>query len=427
MNHEYRKMIPALLISAMLFAGCGTEVNTTSSATTEEQNITAETEDQSDTSTDSENQEYFSDRDFSTEFDTSEAISISLKDSGITTDSDRVDISGTTVTIKEEGTYILSGTLTDGNVIIDAAEDAKIQLVLKGVTINSQTFAPIYVAQADKVFVTLAAETENTLSNGGSFTQIDDNNVDAVIFSKDDLTLNGSGSLTIQSSAGHGIVGKDDVTITGGTYSITASNSAIRANDCIAIADGTFTIKANSDGLHSENKEDDTKGCIYIKDGTFDIEAGDDGIHATTTLVVDGGSLNIQAAEGLEATNITINDGDISIESSDDGINASSKSSAYSVKITFNGGTTTVNMGAGDTDGVDSNGDIEINGGSISVTGNSTFDYDGSGVINGGTVTVNGEEVSTLPNQTMGGGHGNMGGKSGQMRGGPNGTNNGGV
>ena len=347
--------------------------------------------------------DYFSDRDLSGEVDESDAITISLNGNTALADSDKVSINGTTITIKEEGTYILEGNLQDGNIIIDADQEAKVQLVLNGATINSKTFAPIYVINADKTFVTLSSGTENELSNGGSFTQIDDNNVDAVIFSKDDLTINGSGSLTINSPAGHGIVSKDEITITGGILTITSAQTAIKANDGIAIAGGSFTLNADSDGLHAENDDDDSLGYIYIKDGTFNIMAGDDGIHATTTLVVDGGDFDIQAVEGMEATNITINDGNINIQASDDGINASSKSSAYSVKITFNGGNTTIVMGAGDTDGVDANGDIEINGGTIDVTGNSTFDYDNTGVINGGTVIVNGEEVTTLPEQMMGG------------------------
>jgi len=430
MKHKYTKIAPLLLVGAMLLTGCGTNATTSVTSNSTKTSVESQTEQVDESSSDKQStsneatteateSEYFSNRDLSGEVDESEAIEITLNKSEIITDSEKVSISGTTITITEEGTYILSGELEDGSVIIDASKDAKIQLVLNNVEINSKTFAPIYVAQADKVFITLAEGSTNALSNGGSFEQIDDNDVDAVIFSKDDITLNGTGILTIISPAGHGIVGKDEVTITDGTYNITALKNAIRANDSIAIADGNFTLNADSDGLHAEKNDDDSFGSIYIKDGIFNIDAKDDGIHATTTLIVDGGDFNIKAAEGMEATNITINGGDISIEASDDGINAANKSSLYDVKITFNGGSTTIVMGAGDTDGVDSNGDIEVNGGTINVTGNSTFDYDGSGVINGGTVIVNGEEVTSLPNQMMGGGMGKM--QNGQN--GPNGFN----
>lgn len=404
MKYKFKRTIPILLVGVMLLTACGT-----SGVSVNENKTTASEVNQAATTENLEMEEasdYFSDKDLSTDIDMSEAIYISMSGNTIQANSDKVSVDGQTLTIKEEGCYILSGELEDGMVIIDAASDEKIDLVLDGVSINSKSFAPIYIKEADKVFITLSDGKENKLTNGGDFTQIDDNKVDAVIYSKNDITLKGSGTLVIESPSGHGIVGKDEVTITGGNYTITCAKTAIKANDLIAIADGSFTLNANSDGLHSENDEDESLGNIYIKNGSFDINAGDDGIHATTTLVIDGGSMNIKAVEGLEATNITINDGDIYIEASDDGINASRKSSLYDIKITFNGGNTTIVMGEGDTDGVDANGDIEINGGTIDVTGNSAFDFDNSGVLNAGTVTVNGEVITELTNQMMGGGPG---------------------
>ena len=354
----------------------------------------------------------FSERDLSAAYD-DEVIQVELTGSGATADSDNVSISGSNVVITGSGTYLVSGKLENGSIIVDTSKEDKVQLVLSGVSIHSETYAAIYVKQADKVFVTLTEGTENTLSNGGTFTQQDDNNVDAVIFAKDDLTLNGSGSLTVTSPAGHGIVGKDEVTITGGVYEITAAKCAIRANDSIAIADGTFTLTAGTDGLHAENDDDDTLGNIYITGGTFTINARDDAIHANTLLQIDGGSFEITGAEGLEATYIQINNGDISVSASDDGVNAAKKSSAYTPTVEINGGTLTVVMGAGDTDGIDSNGNLIITGGTVNVTGNSTFDVDGTVSFTGGTVIINGQQVSSIPNQMMGGGMrgGMMGGK----------------
>ena len=194
--------------------------------------------------------EAFSNRDLSGDYDTAEAVTISLNGTSASASSDSVQISGGTVTITAAGTYILSGTLDNGSSIVNATKDDKIQLVLDGVTIRSETFAAIYVVQADKVFVTLAESSVNTLTNGGSFVQCDDNDVDAVIFAKDDITLNGAGKLVIASPAGHGIVGTDEVTVTGGTYEISSAKCAIRGKDSIAISDGSFTIKAGTDGLH---------------------------------------------------------------------------------------------------------------------------------------------------------------------------------
>lgn len=437
MKSKAIKIIIPVLCAALIFAGCALAYAKTSGTKqtlpTEEAvtNTTAaddgtiqfdldwdetepETETKAETETEPEktttkatasdvSSDLFSERDLSAAYD-DETITVQLTGSGAAADSDKVTVSGTNVVISGAGTYLISGTLENGSIIVDAGKDDKVQLVLSGASIHSETYAAIYVKQADKVFITLKAGTDNTLSNGGAFTQQDENNVDAVIFSKDDVTLNGTGSLTVTSPAGHGIVGKDEVTITGGVYKITAAKCVIRANDSIAIADGTFTFTAGTDGLHAENDDDETLGNIYITGGTFTVNAKDDAIHANTLLQIDGGSFDITGAEGLEATYIKINDGIISVSASDDGVNAAKKSSAYTPTVEINGGTLTVVMGAGDTDGVDSNGNLIITGGTVNVTGNSAFDYDGTVSFTGGTVIINGQQVSTIPNQMMGGG-----------------------
>ena len=315
--------------------------------------------------------EAFSDRDLSGEYDSAEAVEITLNGASAEASSEAVQISGGSVTITAAGTYVLSGSLDDGSVTVEVSKDDKVQLVLNGVSIQSSDYAAIYVKQADKVFVTLAEGTVNTLANGGSFVQKDENDVDAVLFAKDDLTLNGTGTLRISSPAANGVVGKDEVTVTAGVYEITAGKHAIRAKDSLAIADGSFTLNAADDGLHAENGDDESLGSIYVAGGSFTIQAKDDAIHATTLLRIDGGSYQITAAEGLEATCIQINGGDIQISASDDGVNAAAKSSLYTPSFEMNGGTLTVSMGAGDTDGIDSNGNIVVNGGTINVTGQS--------------------------------------------------------
>ena len=361
-----------------------------------------------------ESSELFSARDLSASYD-EEVFSITLSGNTASTDSDHVTVSGGTVTVNGPGTYLVSGTLANGGIVVNADKQDKVQLVLNDVSISSDTGAAIYVAQADKVFVTLAEGTSSTLTNGGRFAQDADGEIDAVIYAKDDLTLNGSGSLTINSPAGHGIVGKDDVTVTGGSYAITSPDSAMTANDTLAVAGGSFQIATNKDGLHSENSDDDTLGAIYITGGSFVIRAGDDAVHAESLLQIDGGSLDITAAEGLEATYIHINDGQINISATDDGVNAARKSSAYTPTVEISGGTLTVTMGPGDTDGIDSNGNLIITGGTVNVTAASAFDYDGTASFTGGTVIINGQQVDPLPNQMMGGRGGMMGGRGGMM------------
>lgn len=346
----------------------------------------------------------FSNRDLRQEADISDAVYINVSD-------------GEDVTIEEAGVYVLSGTAKEVTVTVYATDDAKVQLVLDGLTIVNANIPCFYVKNADKVFITTAEGSENTLTVTGDFTADGNTKTDASIFAKDDLTLNGLGTLTIQSSD-NGISSKDDLKITGGTLNITAADCGLEANDSIAVAGGTITVAAGNDGLHAENDDDNTLGYIYICGGTLSVQAGDDGIHATTIAQIDGGEINVTAEEGLEATWVQVNGGSIRITASDDGVNAARKSTAYSVLFEMNGGELTIDMGQGDTDGIDSNGDLYINGGTVNITGQSPFDYDGAAQYNGGTILVNGVETNTITNQFMGGmggfgGPGGMGGGSG--------------
>lgn len=325
--------------------------------------------------------------------------------------------SNKTVTITEAGVYVISGSASNFTVRVEADKESKVQLVLDGTEISNENFPVIYVVSADKVFVT-TTNTVNTLSVTGSFTSDGDTNTDAVIFSKDDLVFNGTGTLVINSSAGNGISGKDDIKFTGGTYEITSAKDSIEANDSIAVYDGSFEINSSKDGFHSENDDDDTVGWIYIQGGTFNIRASSDSIQANTFAQIDGGTFNLVSSEGIEATYVLINGGDISITASDDGINAARKSNSFGTPtIVFNGGSTTIVMGQGDTDAVDANGNIIVNGGTINVTAQmSSFDYDGTAQYNGGTIIINGTQVDSIPQSMMGGGMG--GGMRGGMRGG---------
>ena len=264
----------------------------------------------------------FTERDLEQTADTADATQIALTD-------------GQDVTISAEGVYILTGSAENATIIVEAADTDKIQLVLDGVTITNQNAPAIYVKSADKVFVTSAGE--NALSTTGALGADGTTDLDAVIFSKSDLVLNGTGSLTI-SSAANGISGKDDLKFTGGTYTITAAKDAVEAHDSIRISGGTFTIDAGKDAFHSEDEDDDSVGYIYIAGGTFEIKAGDDAIQGTTYTIIDGGSFTISAAEGIEGTGVQINSGSISITASDDAINAAGKTSKFSPFIEINDG-----------------------------------------------------------------------------------------
>ena len=351
----------------------------------------------------------FTSRDMQQEADLSDAVSFAVSD-------------GQDIRITEAGVYVLTGTAVNVTVYVEAGKDDKVQLVLNGVNVTNANFPVIYVKTADKVFVTTSADS--ALSVTGAFAADGSANTDGVIFSKSDLTLNGTAALTIVSTD-NGIVSKDDLKITGGTYRINASSKAVQANDSIRIADGDLYLVAGTDGLHAENEEDDTLGYVYIGSGVLTIQAGDDGIHANSVAQIDGGTLAIKAAEGIEGTYIQINGGVINVQSTDDGVNAAQKSSAYRATVEINDGDITVVMGSGDTDGIDSNGNIIVNGGTISVTGSTTFDYDGTAQYNGGVIIANGQQVSSIPNQMMGGGRGSMNNGWGNMGGGQGSMNNG--
>lgn len=233
-------------------------------------------------------------------YDESESILITLADNASKSSGDNVKIDGNTITITDEGTYILSGKLSNGQIIVNAEKTDKLQVVLNGVNINSNTSSPFYIKQADKVFITLAPETENTLSNSGEFLQIDENSIDGVIFSKDDLTLNGKGNLMLNTDFGNGIVSKNDLVITSGTYKITTAKKGLEGKDSIRIADGTFEINSKKDAIHSENTDDTSKGFIYIANGSFNINCDTDAIDANNEVYIDGGNFNIITGEGSE-------------------------------------------------------------------------------------------------------------------------------
>ena len=207
--------------------------------------------------------------------------------------------SGSNINITSAGVYLLTGEASNVTVTVDAGDDDKVQLVLDGAGITNSSAPAIYVKNADKVFVTTASDSVNNLSVTGSFSADGTTNTDAVIFSKDDLVINGLGTLNIKSS-NNGVTSKDDLKITGSTLNITSTADALEANDSIAIAGGDITINTSKDGLHAENDEDNAVGYVYICGGSLEINASSDGIQATTIAQIDGGNINISASEGIE-------------------------------------------------------------------------------------------------------------------------------
>lgn len=311
MKQKYGSMALALLLAACLLSGCGAQNTSTSVSVPTASSSDAAQEDAEQAATGSaaasviDTTSLFSDRDLDGSYDAASAIAIQLQGDSAACDSDAVTVQDGTITISQEGVYLVTGTLSVGQIQVNAPDDAKVQIVLSGADITSSTSAAIYALNADKVFLTLAEGTENTLTNGGEYVAIDDNNIDAVIFAKTDLTLNGSGSLTIHAAAGHGVAAKDELTITQGSYTITAASHGLSAKDSLAVAGGSFTITSGKDGIHAENTDDTTLGIIYLAGGSFVINAQGDAISASGALRIDDGSYELTTGEGSASVVMT--------------------------------------------------------------------------------------------------------------------------
>ena len=387
-----------MLICCLVFAGCGSSENQQSA-------------DGYDFS--------YSDRDLDPSYDEGDA--------------EKITLDGSDVSITEEGTYILSGSISDGQLKIETADDVKVQVVFDGVDITCSDDAPVYIKESDKVFITLADGSSNKLTGPETYSDAaTEEGIDGVIYSKADLCINGSGSLTVSSSA-HGIVSKDDLIITGGTFDITALGDGLQGKDCVKINAGNITINADNDGIRSSNTEDQYRGFVSVDGGTFNITAGYDGLQGATVVRVAGGTFDIetgggsanastssswgdswgggagggmmhgepgsvdpgaQRAEGTESSDsssdeddisakgikggegIMILGGDINIDSSDDAVH----SNGYA---NIEKGTLTISSG---DDGVHADSDLKITGGTTTISKS----YEG---LEGNTITVDAGDI----------------------------------
>ena len=351
---------------------------------------------------------YFTTNDQNGSWDTTGAAAITLTGDGASISGNGAYVYDGNVVIAEAGRYVLSGSLEDGSIIVDAHDSSKVWILLDGVEINCSDDACIQVDQADKVFLTLAEGSENTLISGSAYsdTALSDG-TDGAIFAHDDLTINGSGSLTVTAQYSHGISANDDLVITGGTITISAADDAIHVNDSIRIKDAAITVTAGDDGLLTTNEVEN--GYLYIESGTLDITASGDGIHTTGDITVAGGETNISAGddgihsdasvfvqsgtilisdcyEGIEALIIDVSGGDVSINCEDDGFNANGGSGDM-----FGGGG---QMGGGHNDGTSGHGGMHGSGTDEGTTGEMPTPPDRSGEsMSGGMPT--GQETET--------------------------------
>ena len=456
----------------------------------------------------------YSNEDMDDSWAASTSTAVALNGSSIAVNGSGATVDGSTVTITAAGTYALSGALSDGQIIVSAGKNDTVRLVLNAANLACSDSAPIYIKQAEKTIIILAQGTTNSVTDGTIYNNAaGDEEPDAAIFSKNDLTINGSGALNVFGNFNNGIGTKDDLVITGGNITITAANDGLRGRDSVAVNGGSLTIQAKSDGIQANNDEDTSKGWISLdggnfnitvdKDsiqaetilqitdgdfsltsgggsanvsakntqdripgggginsavaaestestkgmkagagivisngvfeidsaddaihsqgyvsiggGTFTISTGDDAVHGDANVIVDAGSITIaKSYEGLEGMTVTINGGEIRLVSSDDGINAAGGSdeaqagqdsfrSSDSCEIRITGGSVYIDAAG---DGIDSNGNLYFDGGTVIVNGpsnngNGPLDYNGNCEITGGILVAAGSSgMAQAPNAT---------------------------
>lgn len=387
----------AVLMAALLvmLAGCNSG-NGTTEQTTKASSLNAISADEIDTAVSKSDQD--------ATFNESSATKITLAGASASISGKGTSQKDGVITIQQGGAYVVSGTLEDGQLIVDAADTEKVQIVLKGASIYCSSHAALFIKRADKVFLTLAEGTENTLGSGGPYALgDDDSNVDGTIFSRADLTMNGSGSLAVNAAYKHAVVSKDDLIVTGGQYTIKAENGGgLYGKDCVKITGGTFTIQTGTDGIQASNAEKEGKGYVYISGGTFNLTAGTDGIQAETVLRIDGGTFQITSGGGSAnaSTDKSGNDApgwgmwgpggrkedaqQTAADSTD--TSDSAKGLKAGASLSLRGGTFSIDSS---DDSVHSNGTVAITGGTLSLqSGDDGVHADDALLIEGGTITI---------------------------------------
>lgn len=297
----------------------------------------------------------------------SDVVEITLDGTSATADSDDVSVDGATVTITAAGSYSLSGTLTDGDVIVDVGDEDDVTVILDGVEITNSDGAAVAVMNADDAIILLADNSINSLTDGAvySFPDADTDEPNAALYSAADLTIAGDGELIVAGNYNDGITSKDGLVIDSGTISVAAADDGIRGKDYVIIDGGTITVEAAGDGIKADNDEDAERGYVQINDGSIDLAAGDDGVQAETDVLIVGGQLTIDAGS-VSGTGralqgdvmVNISGGVLDVTAVDDAIHSNNE-------VAIAGGTITV--AAGD-DGVHGDLSVTIDGGSVTIT-----------------------------------------------------------
>ena len=331
-------------------------------------------------------------------WDAAKEVALKLADGATTvaagSTSDAVKVAGNTVTISAAGTYRLSGSLSDGQVVIAAGEEDVVRIILDGANISSSTGSPFVVQSANEAILYLEDGSTNTLEDAASYADQGTDAPNAALYSMADLTIAGNGSLTVNGRYNDGIVSKDGLVLAAGNVSVDAADDGIRGKDYTALLDGTYTVTAGGDGVKADNDADEGRGWLLVSGGTLSVKAVDDGVKAFSQLTVAGGTVTVaESEEGLEAAHIAVSGGTVNVTANDDGVNAAGGSSSTTQSGGQAGGMGGGGMGGGGMGGGDSVGDysVDISGGEVTINSEGDgLDSNGNASISGGTVVVNG-------------------------------------
>lgn len=260
-------------------------------------------------------------------WDAADEVAVSLDGDTASADGDGVTVDGSTVTVTQPGTYRISGTLDDGQVVVDSADDGVVRLVLDGADVTSSTGAAVDVRDADQVSVVLADGSSNRLEDAETYADTtSDNAANAALYSTADMAISGDGALEVVGNANDGITGKDGLVVAGGTITVTAADDAVRGKDYLVVTGGTMDVDAGGDGLKSDADDDATAGYVALLGGDVTVRAGSDGVQGFTDVAIADGTLTVTGSEeGIEAATIVQSGGDVDVTSTDDGLNATVK------------------------------------------------------------------------------------------------------
>ena len=329
----------------------------------------------------------YGDDDLDNSLEAEDMTRISLMDHNIAVMGEGVTIAGNILTITSGGVYLVTGSLSEGQIVVDTQDEEVVRLILNGIQLTSSSTVPVHIINAQKTVITLADGTLNLITDL-SADAATEGEANAAVFSNDDLTINGMGSLTVNSENHHGIASDDDLKIVSGTIRVNALSDGIQGRDSIAVQDGIITITAGSDGLTANNDVDVGEGNIFIEGGIFEIAVAKDGIQAENILAISGGEFAITSGGGSTGMSVASMDqwGDWDQQSPSDASNISAKGLKAGVQILVTGGIFTVDSA---DDALHSNHFIQIDGGDFSLaSGDDGLHADTSLDINGGEVNI---------------------------------------